>query len=149
MSKNGQTHLKILQQMLQDFWSVSDHFGPLCIKGLRKVITKRSPLDRSSRPVFCQKGVLRNFAKFTGKHLCQSLFFNKVAGLRPGTISKKRLWYRCFPANFAKFLRRTLLTEHLWWLLLLRGYWLIFERQRKQKEYCIRWYKRQSKINIW
>ena len=23
-----------------------------------------------------RKGVLRNFAKFTGKHLCQSLFFN-------------------------------------------------------------------------
>ena len=31
----------------------------------------------------CSKGVLRNFAKFTGKRLCQSLFFNKVAGLRP------------------------------------------------------------------
>ena len=29
-----------------------------------------------------KKGVLRNFTKFTGKHLCQSLFFNKVAGLR-------------------------------------------------------------------
>ena len=28
--------------------------------------------------VFCQKGVLRNFAKFTGKHLCQSLFFTKL-----------------------------------------------------------------------
>ena len=27
---------------------------------------------RSSRPVvFCKKGVLRNFTKFTGKHLCQ------------------------------------------------------------------------------
>ena len=26
------------------------------------------------------KGVLNNFANFTGKHLCQSLFFNKVAG---------------------------------------------------------------------
>ena len=38
---------------------------------------------RSSRPeVFCKKGVLRNLAKFTGKHLCQSLFFKKVAGLR-------------------------------------------------------------------
>ena len=37
---------------------------------------------RSSRQeVFCKKGALRNFAKFTGKHLCQSLFFNKVAGL--------------------------------------------------------------------
>ena len=30
---------------------------------------------------FMQKGVLRNFTKFTGKHLCYSLFFNKVAGL--------------------------------------------------------------------
>ena len=29
-----------------------------------------------------KKAVLKNFAKFTGKHLCRSLFFNKVAGLR-------------------------------------------------------------------
>ena len=28
----------------------------------------------------------RNFAKFTGKHPCQSLFFSKVAGLRPDKI---------------------------------------------------------------
>ena len=44
---------------------------------------KRFNGNRSSRPeVFCKKGVLRNFTKFTGKHLCQRLFFNKVAGLR-------------------------------------------------------------------
>ena len=37
-------------------------------------------LFRSSRPeVFCKKDVPRNFAKVTGKQLCQSLFFNKVA----------------------------------------------------------------------
>ena len=36
---------------------------------------------RSSRPeVFYKKGVLRNFAKFIGKHVCQSLFSNKVVG---------------------------------------------------------------------
>ena len=36
---------------------------------------------RSSSPeMFCKKGVLRNFEKFTGKHLCESLFFNKVTG---------------------------------------------------------------------
>ena len=29
-----------------------------------------------------KKGALRNFANFTGKHLCQKRFFNKVAGLR-------------------------------------------------------------------
>ena len=34
---------------------------------------------RSSHPgVFCKKGVLRNFAKFTGKHLCQCLWIPLV-----------------------------------------------------------------------
>ena len=28
-----------------------------------------------------KKGVVEHFAKSTGKHLCQSLFFNKDAGL--------------------------------------------------------------------
>ena len=52
------------------------------------------PTFRSSRPeVFCEKGVLRNFAKFTGKRLCQSLFFNKVADLRPATLLTKTLWH--------------------------------------------------------
>ena len=47
-------------------------------------------LNRTSRPeVFCKKGVLRNFTKFTGKHLCQSLFFNKVAVLRPAALLKR------------------------------------------------------------
>ena len=73
---------------------------------------------RSSCPeVFCKKDVLENFAKFTVKHLCQSLFFNKVAGLRPATLLKKRLWHRCFTVNFAKFLRTPFFIEHLWWLL--------------------------------
>ena len=37
---------------------------------------------RSSRPeVFRKKDVLRNFTKFTGKHLCQVLFSNKAATL--------------------------------------------------------------------
>ena len=44
---------------------------------------------RSSRlEVFCKKGVLKNFAD-----------------LRPATLLKKRLWHRCFPVSFGKFLR--------------------------------------------
>ena len=40
------------------------------------------PIDRSShRKCSVKKGALRNFAKFTGKNLCQKLFFNKVEGL--------------------------------------------------------------------
>ena len=49
-----------------------------------------------STAVFSRKVVLRNFAKFTGKHLHQSLFFKKVAGLRLATLLKKRLCYRYF-----------------------------------------------------
>ena len=65
---------------------------------------------RSSHPeAFCKKGVHSNFAKFKVKHMCQSLLFNKVAGLR--------LRHRCFPANFVKFLRPPFFIEHLWWLL--------------------------------
>ena len=43
-----------------------------------------------------------NFVKVTGKYLCQSLYFSKV---RPATLSKQRLWHRCFPMNFTKFIR--------------------------------------------
>ena len=53
---------------------------------------------RSSRPeVFGKKLVLKSFAKFTGKHLRKSLF-----------LIKRRLWRRCFPVNFEKFLRSPL-----------------------------------------
>ena len=66
---------------------------------------------RSSHPeVFYKKDVLRNFAKFTGKHLCQRLFLNKVAGLRPKACNfiKKSLWRRCFPVNFCEISKNTL-----------------------------------------
>ena len=88
-------------------------------------IEESSELKFQKQPpeVFCKRGVLRNFTKFTGKHLCQSLFFNKVAGkhlcqslffnivagLRPATLLKKRPWHRYFPVNFVKFLRTPLL----------------------------------------
>ena len=75
---------------------------------------------KRTRPeVFCKKGVLRNFEEFTGKHLCQSLFFNKVSSLRSATLFKKRVWHWRFPVNFAKILR-TLLLQNTSGRLLLR-----------------------------
>ena len=56
----------------------------------------------------------------SGGVLCQSLIFSKVAGLRPATLLKKRLWHKSFPVNFAKFPRTPFLTKHLRWLLLKR-----------------------------
>ena len=75
------------------------HFKPLCM----------SPLLSSHHRCSMKKGVLGNLTKSTGKQLCQSLFFSKVTGLWPATLVKKRLWHRCFPVNFKKFLRKPFL----------------------------------------
>ena len=94
-----------------------------------KAIGIFNPMDHRSshQRCFVRKGVLRNFAKFTGRHLCQSFFlrleglFSKVAGLRPATLLKKRLWHRCFRENFAKFLRTPFLQNTSGRLLLEPG----------------------------
>ena len=76
-------------------------YSPLNLSSRDSILVKTRTKSKSSRPeVFCKKGVLLNFAK------------------RPETLSKKRLWHRCFPVNFAKLIRTHFLTEHLRWLLL-------------------------------
>ena len=61
-----------------------------------------------------KNGVLRNFAKFIGKHLCQ------IQSLRPATLLKKKFWHRCFPVNFAKSLRTPFLQNSSGRLLLYK-----------------------------
>ena len=75
------------------------------IKGTLGRNSLKHEVFRNSRPkLFCKKSVIRNFAKVTEKHLYQSLFSNKVAGWGL-ELYQKGLWHRCFPVNFAKFLR--------------------------------------------
>ena len=59
-----------------------------------------------------KKGVLRNFTKFTGKHLRQSLFFNKVAGGACNFI-KKETRAQVFSCEFCEIFKNTFFTEHL------------------------------------
>ena len=62
--------------------------------------------------VFCQKkSVLRNFAKFKGKQVCQRLF-NKVAGLRPATLLKESL-AQVFFCEFCEINKSTFFTKYL------------------------------------
>ena len=73
---NGRLNLIELQNDIQSLllclFLFLNHFQ------IRKSVKQKQPPE-----ILFKKGVLRNFAKFTGKHLCQSLFFNKIAGLRP------------------------------------------------------------------
>ena len=51
---------------------------------LHKRKVQKQPLE-----LFCKRGILKHFAKFTGKHLWQSLFFNKVAGVSLRTTASE------------------------------------------------------------
>ena len=70
-------------------------------------------LRSNHRRYSVRKGVLRNFAKFTGKHLCQIPFFNKAAGQAWNFIKKGTL-VQVFSCEFCEISDNTFLTEHLW-----------------------------------
>ena len=61
--------------------------------------------------VFCKKGVLRNFARFTGKHLRQRFFFNKVADQACNFIKKESL-VQVLSCEFCEISKNIFFTEH-------------------------------------
>ena len=74
--------------------------------------------------MLCKIGVLRNFIEFPRKHLYQSLFFNKVAGLC--NFIRKDSLAQVLSCEFCEISKNTFYREHLWWLLLsisVRGEW--------------------------
>ena len=65
-------------------------------------------LYRSTPPeVVSKKGVLRNFAKFEGKHLCQGLFLSKVGGLLKESLAQ------VFSCEFCEISKNIFFTENL------------------------------------
>ena len=82
---NHASHLKLSCSRDIERWAVNKvkfylrifHFIHLCSQ-------------RSSPPwVFRKEGVLKNFARLTGQHLCRGLFFINVSGFRPATLLKR------------------------------------------------------------
>ena len=55
---------------------------------------------RSHQRSSIRKVVLENFAKFIGEHLCQAIFFNKVAYRRPATLFEKKILMWLFSCEF-------------------------------------------------
>ena len=54
-----------------------------------------------------KKGFLKNFTKFTGKHMCQACNF-----------IKKETLAQVLCCEFCEMSKKTFYVEHLWWLLL-------------------------------
>ena len=62
--------------------------------------------------MFWRKRVFRNLAKFIGKHLCQSLFLNKVTDLACNFLKKQTLAL-VFSCEFHEISQNTFFTEHI------------------------------------
>ena len=100
LSKEKVTHSKnekVLDQgrdtteVLNTFFSnIVDNISIADYNNCDSLANKIGNSRSSHRMCSVKTGVLRNLAKFTGKNLCQSLFFDKVASFRPVTLLQKR-----------------------------------------------------------
>ena len=86
---------------------------------IRNILTYIHPYilhqDCQKQPteVFYRKSVLTNLTKFPGKHLCQGLFFNKVA-VSACIFNKKGSLAQVFSCKYCKIFMNTYFIEHLW-----------------------------------
>ena len=74
-------------------------------------LKKIDALQNRRAEVFCKKNVPENFAKFTGKHLCWSLFLTKfqVSGLQFAKNTPAQEFF----CEFCEIFRNIFFTEHL------------------------------------
>ena len=83
--------IKYYQSMTQSFEKdtvVSTHYWQYLKMKNPSRVKIDSSLRSSQQGCSIKRGALRNFTKFTGKHQCQSLFFNKVPHLRQLYLKK-------------------------------------------------------------
>ena len=93
----------------------------------------------SHRRCSVKKGVLGNFPKFIGKHLCQIFFLIKLQTFRLATLIKETptlSQYWCFPVNIAKFLKTSIL-KNIYEQLLL--YFLRLDSHELPAKWCMWW----------
>ena len=73
--------------------------------------------------MFYKKCILRNFAKFTGKHQCRSLFLNKIAGNAvPQTFIKNQITISLFG--------KTALAMMMMMMMLMKCFCAIVDHQK-------------------
>ena len=120
------------------YWSNIDFFALFIIIYLLTLTILTQPLEQNSEAA--AGGVLKNFANFTGKHLCWSLFFTKLQAFRPATLLKIDSYTSVFLWN----LRNS--EEHLFWrtserLLLCIDYFIIYWFLQSSTGHVLHFYK--------
>ena len=83
---------------------------------LRTFLNLQKNLWKTLQRYCIKKGVLKNFVNFTGKHQWQSLFLNKIAGLRPETCNliKKEALAQVVSCEIFEIFKNTFFIQYLW-----------------------------------
>ena len=76
---------------------------------VQHIVVQKLDKTRSSH----RRCSLRNFAKFTGKHLCQSLYFKKIESLACNFIKIETL-AQVFSCEFSEISKNTFFTKYVW-----------------------------------
>ena len=70
-------------------------------------------MEKQPLEIFCKKRCFPEISQNSQKkHLCQSLFSNKVAGLRPAILFKKAL-AQVISCEFCEMFKNNVFAEHL------------------------------------
>lgn len=110
--------VNILMVLLLKLAHISSNFMQIILRMFNRYIFPCN-VEAVSRKYSVKKGVLKNFVKVTEKKPVSELFKkNKVTGLRPSTLLKKRLRHRTFSCQFCESFKCTFFTEYLRWMLL-------------------------------
>ena len=130
------TYRKILAYKSQEFlgnrhfyacfhWSTAFIFAPGfvtystihiiygCITVVGKITHRIPAITNCSHQRCSVKKVFLEISQNSQENTCARVSFLIKLQAASATLLKKRLWHRCFPVNFAKFLR-TLFTERVW-----------------------------------
>ena len=124
---NMQCHLILSNEILFLIFLIQKKIRSLVGDSTRMNLISIMSFRSSHQRYSIQKGILKNFTKFPGKHLCQNLFFNKDAGLRLATLLKNRPWYSCFRNTYSEEHLRTVTSGLSLSLFLMCG-WQSFRK---------------------
>ena len=91
--KDWRTYTEISHSLTYHFFWINALSAVLCYVRFAVFLWQSLNFQKKPPEVFYKKIVLKNFLKFTERHLSQKL--------------QKTLWHRCVPVNFKKSLRTT------------------------------------------
>ena len=110
-SRNGDTRKAQMVFAIRQEFVCSKPFKNLFVNAYNVKLFQRQ--TTTPPEVFCKKGVLKSFAKFTGKHLCWSLFISGDSSTGDSSTGKKVTLVLVLSCEICELFPCTCLVEHL------------------------------------